>query len=233
MNNPFEAHRLDMRTAVDTVNIPRSTKASLLSLGASASLRSCSGHSLLCINPVKVVLLAVGLCFSPLLLASDVVLEPDGYRLEEYDAPVPETLTGATLVDALEVRRLRDEEDALVIDVIPEHRRPDFLPENQIWIPVPHKGVPGSVWLPDIGYGVLADITLEYFSDNLAKHTDGNQNRPVVFYCRLDCWMSWNAAKRAVAFGYTDVYWFADGTDGWMFEGLEMSVLTPEPGARH
>lgn len=165
-------------------------------------------------------------------LASDEIPEPEGYRMEEYDAPVPETLQGATRVEATEVMRLRDEENALIIDVIPEHRRPDFLPENQIWLPVAHQGVPGSLWLPDTGFGVLSDTTTQYLLDSLEKHSSGDPDRPVVFYCRIDCWMSWNAAKRALAHGYTNVYWFADGTDGWMFEGFEMAILKPEPGDR-
>lgn len=164
--------------------------------------------------------------------ATDEIPEPDGYRMEEYDAPVPQTLQGATRVEAVEVKRLLEEENALIVDVIPEHRRPDFLPKDQIWLPVVHKGLPGSLWLPDTGYGVLSDTTTHYFQESLKKHTADDHDKPVVFYCRLDCWMSWNAAKRALSFGYTHVYWFADGTDGWMFEGFPMSVLEPEPGDR-
>ncbi len=163
--------------------------------------------------------------------ASDVD-EPNDYRMEDYDAPVPSLLTGATLVDAFEVKRLLEEHNALVIDVIPEHRKPDFLPENQIWIPPAHKGVAGSIWLPDIGYGVLSEATEKYFKNNLEKYTDSNKDHPVVFYCRMDCWMSWNAGKRALSYGYTNVYWFSYGIDGWMFEDFERQALTAEPGVR-
>lgn len=163
---------------------------------------------------------------------AEEIPEPDGYRLEEYDAPVPAKLTGATLVDALDVKQFLDNKSGVVFDVIPEHRKPDFLPENQIWIPPEHKGIPGSVWLPDIGYGVLSEVTTEYFKKNIEKSTDSNFDFPIVFYCRLDCWMSWNAAKRALTFGYSDVYWFADGIEGWTFEDFELVALTPEPGKR-
>ncbi len=27
--------------------------------------------------------------------------------------------------------------------------------------------------------------------------------------------MSWNAAKRAISWGYANVIWFPDGTEGW------------------
>jgi len=168
---------------------------------------------------------------SPVAFASDVP-EPEGYRLENYDAPVPEGLKGATTVDAIEVKQLMEEQDALVIDVIPAHRKPEFLPENQIWIPPSHEGIPGALWLPDIGYGALSDTTLKYFTDNLKKHIGSKTDTPIVFYCRLDCWMSWNAAKRALTMGYKNVYWFSYGIDGWTFEDFPLQSLTAAPGKR-
>ena len=36
-----------------------------------------------------------------------------------------------------------------------------------------------------------------------------HQVRPLVFYCDANCWMSWNAAKRAMdELGYSRVYWY-------------------------
>lgn len=181
------------------------------------------------LSPLVVVLLAL---MSVSAFAEGLVDEPDGYRLENYDDVVPDTLKGAGVVDAEQVLALRDDDGAVIVDVIPAQRRPDFLPENQIWIPVPHKGVPGSLWLPDIGYGVLSDITLAYFFDNLSKATNQNKAHPVVFYCRDNCWMSWNAAKRALEHGYSKVYWFTEGTEGWFESGYEFADLTPAEGAR-
>lgn len=169
------------------------------------------------------------LCFSSLIQAIE---EPSGYRSELYDDVVPDTLQGATRVTALDVQRLRREVDALVVDVIPEHRMPDSLPKGQLWIPVPHKGVPGALWLPDVGFGVLSDVTEKYFTSHLRNATRGNFEHPVIFYCRSDCWMSWNAAKRAMNYGYAKVYWFADGVDDWAFEGFEFENLTAAPGQR-
>lgn len=160
------------------------------------------------------------------------VPELEGYRLDEYDAPVPEQLTGATTIDAIEVKQLQQELDALVIDVIPAHRKPEFLPENQIWIPPAHKGIAGALWLPDIGYGVLSETTIDYFKTHLQEHTRSRLEHPVIFYCRVDCWMSWNAAKRALELGYTDVYWFPGGIDYWEFEGFELENLQAAPGKR-
>jgi rhodanese-related sulfurtransferase len=41
--------------------------------------------------------------------------------------------------------------------------------------------------------------------------------------------MSWNAAKRALAFGYSNVAWYRDGTDGWERADLPLAEAQPEP----
>ena len=169
-------------------------------------------------------------CLASIVLAD--ISQPDGYRMELYDDKVPDSLDGASTVTAVEVKRLQDSIAAVVVDVIPQHSRPKALPENQVWSPVPHRGIPEAVWLPDTGYGVLSEITEKYFKQNLNVVTNGDRNHPVIFYCRANCWMSWNAAKRALSYGYTDVYWFSDGIDDWIFEGFETEILTPAKGQR-
>jgi PQQ-dependent catabolism-associated CXXCW motif protein len=178
------------------------------------------------------LILPAGFTLSPFANADADVPQPDGYRMEYYDDAVPDALDGATRVTAIDVQELQATRSALVVDVIPDHRRPDFLPENQIWVPVPHKGIPGALWLPDVGFGALSDVTEAYLKTHLDKATDGNLDHPVVFYCRVDCWMSWNTAKRAMSYGYTDVYWFADGTDDWFFEGFDFAILKPAEDQR-
>jgi PQQ-dependent catabolism-associated CXXCW motif protein len=115
------------------------------------------------------------------------------------------------------------------IDVLPQPPRPAGLPASTIWRPKPRQDVPGSVWLPDTGYGALAPVMDEYFVRGLLRATSGDRDRMVVFYCLANCWMSWNAAKRAIALGYTRVAWYPDGTDGWAADGLPLEPRTPEP----
>ena len=38
-----------------------------------------------------------------------------------------------------------------------------------------------------------------------------------------------NAAKRALALGYTNVAWYPEGSDGWAAAGLPLEKRTPEP----
>ena len=68
-----------------------------------------------------------------------------------------------------------------------------------------------------------------YFRDNLAMVTGGDKARPVLFYCLAQCWMSWNAARRALQWGYKKVYWYRDGTDGWRKIGGKLVLSNPVP----
>jgi PQQ-dependent catabolism-associated CXXCW motif protein len=43
-------------------------------------------------------------------------------------------------------------------------------------------------------------------------------------YCHERCWLSWNAAKRAIRYGYRNVYWFPDGIEGWRAAGFETAT---------
>jgi PQQ-dependent catabolism-associated CXXCW motif protein len=177
------------------------------------------------------LMLAVVLVFCARAAFAEIK-QPDGYRMEFYDDRVPAELDGASTISAVEVKRLQEFATTVVVDVIPESRVPNVLPEGQIWMPADHKGVPGAIWLPDTGYGVLSDITEKYFIHHLNVATNGNKNHAVVFYCRSDCWMSWNAAKRALSYGYANVYWFPDGIEDWFFEDYDFEVLTPAEGQR-
>ena len=41
--------------------------------------------------------------------------------------------------------------------------------------------------------------------------------------------MSWNAAKRALTYGYNRVYWYPEGTDGWSGAGGRLEASEPVP----
>ena len=161
--------------------------------------------------------------------SNTAVPEPEGYRMDKFRAPVPATLKGATVVSTKEVEALGG--TAILIDVLPRPPKPAGLKEGTIWRPRPRSNIPGSVWLPNTGFGVLPISVEAYFRDNLARLTEGDPARKLVFYCLADCWMSWNAAKRALAYGYSQVYWYPEGTDGWGAAGLPLAPSEPEPGA--
>ncbi|HEU4661775.1 MAG TPA: PQQ-dependent catabolism-associated CXXCW motif protein [Pseudolabrys sp.] len=155
--------------------------------------------------------------------------EPDTYRLDHYRAPTPQTLQGATVIDTHEAEEIWKKAAAVFIDVLPRPPKPRNLPPGTIWHEQPRLDIPGSIWLPDTGYGALAQRTEQYFRAGLRKATNGNLHQALVIYCLRDCWMSWNAAKRALALGYTHVIWYPEGTDGWAEAGLPLRQAIPLP----
>jgi PQQ-dependent catabolism-associated CXXCW motif protein len=157
------------------------------------------------------------------------VPEPESYRLEEYRAPTPATLRGAKVIGTQEAENLWRSHTASFVDVLPRPPRPRNLPAGTLWRDKPRPDIPGSIWLPDTGYGELAPSMAGYFVKGLEKVTHGDHARLLVIYCLADCWMSWNAAKRAQEIGYSDVAWYREGTDGWLAAGLPLEEANPEP----
>jgi PQQ-dependent catabolism-associated CXXCW motif protein len=186
------------------------------------------------------LLVAFGLAFAPFFgqqamaggdEAAAPVPEPAGYRMDDYRAPTPATLAGGTVLDTAGLRDLLRNPEILAIDVLPLQKRPDNLPADTLWMPKPRLNIPNSVWLPEVGRGALSEDVERYFRDNLQELSGGDPARGLVFYCLADCWMSWNAAKRAIGYGYQSVYWYPDGTDGWTAAGLPTAESRPVPMA--
>ena len=157
--------------------------------------------------------------------------EPDGYRMEDYRAPVPATLAGVRVLTTAEAEAIWRAKAGVFIDVMPRAPKPRNLPQGTVWRDKPRLNIPGSMWLPDTGYGKLAAATEDYLRRGLVRATAGNTAALVVVYCQADCWMSWNAAKRILTYGYSNVAWYPEGTDGWERAGLDLAESQPEPRA--
>ncbi len=158
---------------------------------------------------------------------AESVPEPDGYRLEDYRKPVPATLNGARgVLTADAAKQLRDM-GAIFLDVYPQAPKPPNLPASTVWREPKHPSIEGAIWLPNVGYGVLSEQARSYFETHLVQFTQSDKSKPLVFFCLRDCWMSWNAAKRAIANGYTEVYWFPEGTDAWEERGYPVAIVSP------
>lgn len=161
--------------------------------------------------------------------AEPAVPEPDGYRMENYRAPTPDSLSGARVVDTAQAAALVEAGRVLPVDVLPRPPKPEGLRAGTIWRQPPRDNIPGSIWLPDTGYGVLSEKQERYFREGLAQRTAGDRDHGLLFYCLADCWMSWNAAKRALELGYRKVFWYPAGTDGWSAAGLPVERAQPSP----
>ncbi len=155
--------------------------------------------------------------------------EPSGYRMSDYRAAVPATLDGKPALSVAEAHALWDKKAAAFVDVLPQPPKPAGLAPGTLWRDKPRFDIPGSIWLPDTGYGALAPMTLDYFRRGLKQASGGDLAKPLVFYCARQCWMSWNAAKRAKTLGYTHVYWYEGGTQDWTAAGYPLSQQPPFP----
>ncbi len=162
----------------------------------------------------------------PFLTAASVP-EPDGFRMDNYNAPVPATLTGAQVVGAKELSAAMAK-GAIVIDVVAAQHRPPSLPADRPWMPPPRMDVPGSLWWPEVGRGAISPALDAWFQARLKAVTGGDMNKTLAFYCKADCWMSWNAAKRAIGYGYKQVLWFPGGAEAWAAAGFALHAATPE-----
>ena len=155
--------------------------------------------------------------------------EPRDYWTGPIDSPVPATIEGGTVIHARQLRQLLQDSRVVIVDVSNAPRRPDGLAAGAPWLPLPHRAIPGSIWIPGAGRGKIPPATDGFLQRRLAAATGNDLARPLVVYCHRQCWLSWNAAKRAIRYGYRNVYWFADGVEGWRAAGLRTAPVAPEP----
>ena len=154
--------------------------------------------------------------------------EPNGYRMDHYRGAVPDTVRGGSVVHTPDLPALLARLHPVLIDVLPAPPPPVDPRPGLPRMPVPNHDLPGSIWLPDVGRGALSPQTETWFATRLQAATNGDRTRPVVFYCLSNCWMSWNATRRAVGLGYTHAIWYPEGADGWAAAGQATQVATPE-----
>jgi PQQ-dependent catabolism-associated CXXCW motif protein len=155
------------------------------------------------------------------------VKEPDGYWTGPIDSPVPETITGGQVIHAQALANLIEAHNPVVIDVSNTPKRPDGMALDAPWLPLPHEAIPGSLWIPEAGMAEVPAHVDEFFREELSEATDGNLDATVVIYCHEQCWLSWNAAKRAISYGYRNVHWFPQGIEGWRAAGFKTEVMKP------
>jgi rhodanese-related sulfurtransferase len=142
------------------------------------------------------------------LETQDFGVEPtDRLRGEPLRGPTPVRIPGALVVTtgALKAMYEQGAQPFLVFDVLGGERG---LPSAQNALPA---GRPGS----------FDDRNQRDFGTYLRQVTQGRTDVPLVFYCKdVYCWMSYNAALRAVRLGFTNVLWYRGGIDAWEKAGL-------------
>lgn len=158
---------------------------------------------------------------------SAALFSEQGYRIDRYRSPTPETARGATTVSTTALQTLIEQTpDLLILDVINlDFRHGRFLQSE------PHAALPGAYWLPNTGQGELAPRWQRYLLDTTARLADNRKDRPIVVSCKSDCWLSWNVVQRLSRAGYSHLYWYRNGIDTWRSHDLPTQAIEPEaPG---
>lgn len=158
-----------------------------------------------------------------------VAAEPAGYWTGPINAPVPLTLSGGTVIhNAHQLRALVRKGGTVIVDVSNAPRRPENMAPGAPWLPLAHHAIPGSLWIPGVGLGEIPVAVDDFYRQRLAEATSEHLARPLIIYCHRSCWLSWNAAKRAISYGYRNVYWYRDGIEGWKAAGYRTAVIEPQ-----
>ncbi len=176
-------------------------------------------------RPVQLISGLLGLLLIPFVQAEAELFSADGYRLAQYRSPTPAQAEHARTLDTPALQQLLVEQPRTAL--IDTYRRQwlngQFI-EDEV-----HANLPGSLWLANTGDGQLDAQWQGYFRHHLQRASRGDKGWPLVFYCRSDCWLSWNAVKRAHRLGYRNLYWYRDGIDAWEQAGL--ALLPAQPAA--
>ncbi len=116
-------------------------------------------------------------------------------------ADAPMSIPGTTAVDADTLIKLIETTPNLVI--LDNRKEGDYAAGH----------VEGAIRLID------TDIT---GPEVLARHMTA-KDAPVAFYCNgIKCGRAAAAAQKAVGFGYTKIYYYAQGMDEWKAKGLPL-----------
>jgi PQQ-dependent catabolism-associated CXXCW motif protein len=159
--------------------------------------------------------------------ADPAPFDTQGYRSARYRAPVradPAPAQTITLAAALALDPARD---ALFIDVMPVESGVRDPVSGEWALASEHLTIPGALWLPETGRAPVDADLWAALEARIAAARGPRPGLPVIVFCRTDCWMSWNAARRLALSGVGNVHWLAEGTDGWHGAGRALVVAQP------
>ncbi len=129
-------------------------------------------------------------------------------RQGNFHGPTPTSIPGAQVVSTqVLAQALQGGQQVILIDVLGS----DYSLPNAYVAPAMAAG------------GGYNDRTQQQATQWLRQITGGNSGAIIVLYCSDPmCWLSYNAALRAVAAGYSNVYWYRGGLRAWQMAGLQL-----------
>lgn len=154
-----------------------------------------------------------------------------GYRIGQYRAPVPAEAEGAKRLSALELDRLIQADVSQRLVLLDVYGARQFQVRNDgSWITAQqHETLPNAHWLPVVAWGQISPWAQDYLDVSLQRITQNDPEAPIVVYCRVDCWLGWNAVKRLSGMGYSNLFWFPGGSDEWSDYGFPLVPVQPYP----
>lgn len=152
------------------------------------------------------------------------LFDPEGYRIARYRAPVTADPAPAARIALADALALEPGRDALFIDVMPAEGGVRDAATGAWRLARGHETIAGSEWHPEAGR-MPADPALWRALEAAARKAAPQHS--IILFCRVDCWMSWNAARRLAASGHPKVFWLAEGTDGWHAAGRALAEARP------
>jgi PQQ-dependent catabolism-associated CXXCW motif protein len=82
-----------------------------------------------------------------------------------------------------------------------------------------------AAWLAQPGS--FKDAVQQQAVQLFGQLTQGRKDVAMIFYClSRECWMSYNAALRAVQAGYSNVLWYRGGIEAWRMAGFPTQAAT-------
>ncbi len=138
-------------------------------------------------------------------------------RRPPYSAPTPREIPGGKVITTAQLRDRTQAQTGGAVMLI------DVASGDG------HVTLADSLWLAGIGRGTsFLDPAQAYVAEMLGKLTGGDKRRPLVFFCvNVQCWLSYNAALRAIMLGYSEVYWYRGGVEAWRAAGLPLARAQP------
>jgi PQQ-dependent catabolism-associated CXXCW motif protein len=173
----------------------------------------------ICLDMRRLALIAFGVALVSAGLAQTPghVPEPAGLWQGPMHGYTPNTVEGAKVIDTAALANLLADKEPLLLDVALADKKPPSMSPATPWMPA-HRSIPGAIWMPGAGGGGLDPKFSDAFRDRLGDLTGGDLAYPIVTFCHPDCWGSWNAAKRLARLGYSRVYWYPEGIEGWQVD---------------
>ena len=133
---------------------------------------------------------------------------PQGLHAGPPHGPTPNRIPGGQVITTKGLSALLQNRQVptVVLDILGGPRK---LPNAILAVPASQ---PGS----------FQDAAQQQFAQFLNGVTRGNRETAIVLYCQnVQCWMSYNAAARAIALGYRNVLWYRGGIEAWTAAGLQ------------